>query len=281
MKKRFIAKVTIILLLMITFIGCGVENSEKVISDNVSKESDLILKAMDEGNSYLQEDKFEEAKQSYEKAISIEKLNKETYLTIKDKYLNKGRVDDAYYIIKLAIKNNIDTVNMDTLLGEISEKFEIPCIETQLEQNSKYSLPDEVTMKINDVDIKVSVKWNNCSEIDTSKVGKFSYDGNSDEYGRKVKLELSVTAPVVNRQISGEEALEIVYKMVGTLPEGYHLVYDNKQKKDNKDYYVIHLYEEVKDDDKTSHTVTTNWYYVDANDKSVYKLDIVTGKLIK
>ena len=147
---------SLLILVSTTSIACERKDKQKVISNNVSIEAkqdeNLIQKNIELGNKYLKEAKYDEAKQSYEKAISLDKGNKQTYLTIKDKYVEKGRLDDAYYIIKSAIKNNVDIANMNKILAQISGKLEITNIQEYLQQNNKYALPDDVTMKINGVD---------------------------------------------------------------------------------------------------------------------------------
>lgn len=206
MKINLIKKLLLLSLLLwvsTTSISCAKSDKQTVISKNVSMEANqdenLIQKDIETGNNYLQQGKYGDAKQSYEKAITLDKGIKQTYLTIKDKYLEKGRLDDAYYIIKSAIKNDVDIANMNTILAQISGRFEITNISEHLKQNNKYKLPDDVIMKINGIDTKILVNWNNSSEINTSKVGEFIYEGNSEQYGRKVKLELYLTAPVVNK----------------------------------------------------------------------------------
>ena len=90
-------------------------------------------------------------------------------------------------------------------------------------------------------------------------------------------------ATTQNKTITKDDAFNIVSKMVGPLPKGYHLDYDHTQTVDSKEYYVIHLYEVVVDDEQTgvSHTVTYYWYYVDIITGTVYKLDVPNNTLIK
>lgn len=214
MKKKFISKGIILMLLLSSVaLACDRKDKQTVLADNVSVEAkqdeneiqrDILL-----GDKYLQQDKYEDAKQYYEKAISLDKGNKKTYLTIKDKYLEKGRLDDAYYIIKLAVQNNVDTENMNKVLEQIRGKFEIVNIKDHIRTNDKYTLPSEVTVKINNVDTKVPVKWNSNPAVDTSKAGKFSYEGNCVQYERKVKVALDIQLKVN----SPEEAQKIINKL--------------------------------------------------------------------
>jgi tetratricopeptide (TPR) repeat protein len=287
MKKNYTTRLILIALLIlvsITAIACEGKDKQKVISNDVSmdakKDENLIQKNIELGNNYIKEDKYDEAKQSYEKAISLDRGNKQTYLTIKDKYLEKGRLDDAYYIVKSAIKSNVDTANMNTILAQISEKFEMANIQERLQQGNKYTLPDAVTMKINGVDTKVFVKWNNSSAIDTSKAGNFTYEGKSEQYGRKVKLRLYVTVNVVNEQISG--TIKKVYESNGkkylTVHEVDFYLGDQaklESKKDgvslvNMDYYIRDKKTE-KDyiiSDGASLSLLQNWIDINGTDVS-------------
>ena len=63
----------------------------------------------------MEEENYDKAKKWYEKAISMSKANVDTYKKIKDKYLEKGRSDDAYRIVRLAIDNKVDVNNMKKL----------------------------------------------------------------------------------------------------------------------------------------------------------------------
>lgn len=287
MRKNYTTRLILIALLIlvsITAIACEGKDKQKVISNDVSmdakKDENLIQKNIELGNNYFKEVKYDEAKQSYEKAISLDRGNKQTYLTIKDKYLEKGRLDDAYYIIKSAIKSNVDTENMNTILAQISGKFEITNIQEHLQQNNKYTLPDAVTMKINGVDTKVFVKWSNSTEIDTSKASTFTYEGKSEQYGRKVKIVVYITAPVVNNQISG--TIEKVYESNGKKYLTVHEVYfyfgeqaKLESKKDgvslvNMDYYIRDKKTE-KDyiiSDGASLSLLQNWIDINGTDTS-------------
>ena len=39
--------------------------------------------------------------------------------------MNSNKYDDAYFIIKSALANNVDTENMKSIAKEISSKFEV------------------------------------------------------------------------------------------------------------------------------------------------------------
>lgn len=289
MKIKEILLISLLMLVSTTSIACDRKDTQKVISSNVSVEANqdenLIQKNIVLGNKYLQEAKYDDAKQSYEKAISLDKGNKQTYLTIKDKYLQKRRLDDAYYIIKSAIKNNVDTANMNKILVQISGKFEITNIQENLQQNNKYTLPEGVIMKINSVDTKIFVKWNKSSEIDTSKVGNFTYEGKSEQYGRKVKLvayvKIPVKVPVASKQISG--TVKKVYEKNGkkylTVHEVDFYLGDQAKLEAKKDGVSRELYDDyyIRDkktekdyiiSDTASLSLLQNWVVINGIDTS-------------
>ncbi|EDS77202.1 conserved hypothetical protein [Clostridium botulinum C str. Eklund] len=100
-------------------------------------------------------------------------------------------MDDAYQIINLAIKNNVDTENMKKLSSDIKSKFEVPIIEEKAYEYGKYSLPSSVKIKINNEEKKVGVVWNNAN-VDTSKVKVKKYTGKVQGYDREVQLNLNI-----------------------------------------------------------------------------------------
>jgi len=198
--KKYLALCLLISITATSFTACAVKNKETIISKNVSQdikaEEKEIRKNIDLGNTYLQQGKYDEARKSYEKAISMDKGNKYTYLEIKDKYMEKGRLDDGFSIIKLAIDNKVDFVNMKNVLEEIKKKFEVTNKKESIYKGGKYNFSKNITLKINEKDIEVPVKWNN-SEVDTSKVGYYTFQGEVEEYGRHIILTLEVQEPKV------------------------------------------------------------------------------------
>lgn len=209
MRKNLLKKSLFIILLFVltlTLAACSETEKQAVLSQNVSQEVKTeeveIQNDIELGNKYVDEGKFEEAKKAYEKAITLEPSNKETYVKIKDKYVEKQRLDDAYYVTKLAINNNVDVDNMNTSLKEIQNKFEVITIEKTLYQNNSYTLQNEVSFKLNNAeDINnAPIKWSN-TNVDTSKAGTFTYDGVVEQYGRSVKLTLNVLPIVKEKKI--------------------------------------------------------------------------------
>lgn len=219
MKNKSLKKilgVVVITLAMGIFSSCESQNREVVISSDVKqevKEEDkLIEENIQNGNSYLEEGKYEDAKKEYEKAISIDKLNKHTYLQIKDNYVQKGRFDDAFYIIKLAIDNKVDTDNMKSIQEDIKKNFNTIILENSVYQNKAFNLPKEASFKLNnEEEIKENISWD-IDKVDTTKVGTFNYEGFIQQYGRKVTLTLKVLPTISEKKIG---YVENVYEKNG------------------------------------------------------------------
>lgn len=153
-----------------------------------------IKKNIESGNKYVDQGRFKDAKAAYEKAIDLDKKNKDTYLVIKDKYVKAGRLDDAYAIIKLAMSNGV--MDMKAQLDDIAGKFEVTSIEDTCSQNGDYALPMDVTLKLNgEEEVQAAVTWKN-GAVDTKKVGTVELQGTAEAYGRAVKLSLKVVAKI-------------------------------------------------------------------------------------
>lgn len=92
----------------------------------------------------------------------------------------------------------------------------------------------------------------------------------------------SVNTTII-KSITQQDAISRVEKIAGTVGKGYHLDFDHMQTVNNTQYYVIHLYEIVIDNEKTgdSHTATYGWYYVDKETGDVYLLDLPSNNLVK
>lgn len=206
LKKSMCGIFFIIISASVLCIGCSKKDKEIVVSKDVSQqvksEENEIKEKIEQGGKYLQEKKYEDAKKVFESAIALDTGNKSTYLEIKDRYVQKNRLDDAYYIVKLAIDNNVDVENMKSVLKEIQGKLEVPVLQDTVYTDTNYTLPQEVNIKINGEETKQAVNWNN-SNVDTSKSGKFNFDGVVvGNYERAVKLILTVK-PIVKERKCG------------------------------------------------------------------------------
>lgn len=167
-------------------------SAAKQLENEVQNDIKLADEKVKEGNN-------DSAKTFYEKAIALDKGNKNIYLSIKDKYLENGRMDDAYSIVMMAIHNDVDVENMKSILTEIKSKFQVVCLQDKVEKNNMYTLPESTTIKVNDVDAKAQIKWNSASKINTSKAGSYTFEGTSEQYGRTFEMVLTVKEPVISK----------------------------------------------------------------------------------
>lgn len=151
-----------------------------------------ISHSIEKGVNSLKEKNFADAKKFYEEAISTDENKEETYINIKDEYIEVGRLDDAYSIIKIALANEVNTTAMEDVLKGIVKKFPVTTLNVTIKLNDKYSLPLDAVLKLNnEEEIKAAVDWNKPS-VSTDKAGTFEYKGTASEYGRPVKLVLTV-----------------------------------------------------------------------------------------
>lgn len=149
MKRNNITKCLTLLILIIFSIsisGCAHKDKEVVVTPNVKKTvkqaENQVKKNIDLGNKLLDSGKYDDAKNAYNKAIELDKKDKQTYLTIKDKYLEKNRIQDASDIVQEAINNDVDVADMKELLSQFKAKIEAmkPAEENKASQNNKQKL---------------------------------------------------------------------------------------------------------------------------------------------
>lgn len=194
MRKKAIL-ILLILVIVLNFSACGKKEKKIILSTDVKKEVAIqeneTKKLIESGIKFLNEKKYDDAKSSFEKAISMDKSNRGAYIQIKNRYMEKQRIDDAYYIIKLAISNGVDTENMKELLKNIKSEFEVTKLSETIYQNNNYKLPSKIKAKINNENKDVNVIWNN-NVVNTNKLGNVKYKGKIEQYDRAVELDLKV-----------------------------------------------------------------------------------------
>jgi len=273
MQKNTIKKLLSLFLLLaaaLFLIACEPEEKEVAIAPDVrvqaKAEENKVKQSMELGNKYLNEGDYEKAIKAYEESISTEINNKYTYLKIKDKYIEKNRFDDAYYIIKLAIENNVDIDNMKNILEGIKENFEEINLEDSVKQNNGYELPKETIVNINGKDIKGIIKWDN-SNVDTSTTGIFNYKGAVEQYGRAVNLRLNIAPIVKEKKIGWIKEINDSYI---ALDEVEFYMYDealNEAIKDNS--------KKVIRDEDTGKLYVSDSYYIRNNSDEIttYTID--------
>lgn len=199
MKKRVI--VSIISLVLIGSVAsilldqCTPIAKEVVISedvrDDIKAEEEEVEVLKKKASEYLKENNFDEAKKLYEKAILMDKMNKDLYIEIKDEYINYNRLDDAYNIIKMAIDNEVDVDNMISIATDIKNRFDKIEYNYSVSQGDKYELPTEGIINVNGENISVPIFWSE-KEINTDTTGSFIYEGVNEQYGRSFIVNLNV-----------------------------------------------------------------------------------------
>ncbi|NFE65272.1 hypothetical protein FC761_00620 [Clostridium sporogenes] len=275
MRKKAIISLILILIVMLSASGCGKKQKTSILANDVKQQEAMkeneIKKFIKDGTNFLNAGKYDDAKSSFEKAISMDKSNKGAYIEIKNKYMKKNRIDDAYYFIKLAVTNNVDTENMKKLLNDIKSKFEVVKVYVNVYQDNEYKLPDKIKAKINNEDKEVGVVWNNKS-VDTSKVGTIKYEGKIEQYDRIAELYLEIIE--IEKETKKEDNTKKVKKIqeenknekVKEVKEGKQIGFINEIYEQNGKRYL-------KFDD------VQFFLNKDANDKTAEREAIKDGKL--
>lgn len=202
MNKKLILIITT-LTLSISLISCSNATKKVVLSENTQKEifveESQANEAITTGKKLLVDKKYDEAKAYFNKALTLDKSNKELYTKIKDIYIENDRLDDAYFITKTAIANNIDSENMKLAAKEISSKFEVTTINKSIYQDTLYNLPQDIYFDINGETLSLPLIWN-VEKVDTVP-GNYTYYGINEEYGRQVILNLTILENVYDTEI--------------------------------------------------------------------------------
>lgn len=176
--------------------GCRPKDKEIVISEDVAQDIQLEESQVEaffkEGEQYLKDNKFEEGRNAFQSAVEISNSDKEIYLRIKDQYLQLNRYDDAYYFINLAIKNNVDTENMNKLLMDIRSKMDTVKVTCEAYVNQvDFNLPDQVTVIVDGKEYTDYVVWNDWNK-DISTPGNYTYHGITKEFGRNAEAQVKL-----------------------------------------------------------------------------------------
>jgi len=94
----------------------------------------------------------------------------------------------------------------DLISGTVKETsiYSVADINATITQKKDFSLPTTVQAKLYNSDaIDVPVQWNP-TLVDTSTIGSKVYDGVVDGYGKTIKLNLTVKAPIVVNKLIGQ-----------------------------------------------------------------------------
>ncbi|ASW43530.1 tetratricopeptide repeat protein [Clostridium isatidis] len=274
MNKKLIKQINMLALLTlaISLFACTDINKKITISNNTNKEilleEDEISELINKGKKLLNDERYDEANAYFNKALELDKSNKNLYLKIKDIYLEANRLDDAYFLIKSAISNNVDVENMTKIAEEISSKFEIIKINDSIYQDLEYYFPNTVTTVINNKSIDLPIIWD-YQKADTTNIGSFDYYGFNAEYGRKIQLTLTVKEVIYDKQIG---SIQNIYTINGKSYIDVDLVEfywgtETASKEALKDNKIL-LY----DEDGTPYY--PNGYYIRNNDSELITYEI-------
>lgn len=216
-------------------VGCTKEEKEIVISDDIREdikaEEDEVEVLKSKANEYLEQSNFKEAKSLYEKAILMDKGNKDLYIEIKDEYINYNRLDDAYNIVKTAIDNKIDVDNMMKIADSIKSQFDKVEYADSIVQGENYQLPAEGVISVNGEEITVPIYWND-AEVNTSSTGDFVYEGINEQYGRSFSVNLNVKyknlteAEVRSMSLAAKTAIDSIILCQNLSPD--NIIYENE-----------------------------------------------------
>ncbi len=95
MRKKAIVSLLLILIVMLSASGCGKKQKTSVLTNDVKQQEAMkeneIKKFIKDGTNFLNSGKYDDAKSSFEKAISMDKSNKVSYIEIKNKYNGKEK----------------------------------------------------------------------------------------------------------------------------------------------------------------------------------------------
>lgn len=95
-----------------------------------------------------------------------------------------------------------------------------------------------------------------------------------EEFAKYVKKQEKEAVNKAESNMTPEEAVKSVIRHIKNNASSVKYSYDHTQKRDDKSYYVIQVYEDMKD-----HTATLGWYYVDSKTGKVYEWNLVEDKL--
>jgi hypothetical protein len=132
----------------------------------------------------------EDGLKALEVALAIDPERAELYLTLADLYTSQGNQIEALKILNDA-KENMDNDVITLKLSDISSGITVDAISETVLVGEKYSLPDEVNVKINNNETQLPVDWESPS-ADTSKAGKYVFNGVVENTDKKVQLNLNV-----------------------------------------------------------------------------------------
>lgn len=185
-----------------------------------------IKSGIELGNKYINEGKYEEAILAFEKVIKIDSKNVEARVGLAKIYVKTGKRDEAeklliegMYIDPKKVEPYLELANLyisdgnpaqaieiltdgykvtnderiKSMLEDIKSKTVIEDINNTIFLGKSYSLPKEVTVKVDNVPVKYPVKWN-ATAIDTTKAGTQTFNGTIEGIDKEVKITINVVS---------------------------------------------------------------------------------------
>jgi tetratricopeptide (TPR) repeat protein len=211
------------------------------------------------GNKYLQEEKYEEAILAFIKVIKIEPRNIEARVGLAKAYIKTGKHGEAEKILKESISinpkkvepylelsklyiiennpvNAIKTLtdgykatndeSIKSMLEDIKSKITLDNIDKTITLGENYSLPKEVAVKINNVEVQFPVKWDGTS-VDTTNVGTNIFAGILENTDKAVKLTLNVITVAsienINSAIDQNNKYSLPSKVTAKMTDGSNM----------------------------------------------------------
>lgn len=236
--------VGIAIIFIIALVGCKPKDSKSVVSDDVSAESQEqereTKKSIELATNYLNEGKYDKAKEEYEKIIAQNIFNAEIYKEIEKIYMDKGRYDDAYYIISMAVANNVDVENMNKILDEIKSKFPVITLNNSIYVGNQFSLPTSVSFDVNGETVEKEVKWQN-NYVNTSISGTYTYEGTVEAYGRSVQQVLVINEKPVDKYVNEELGFSMIF------PDNWSGKYELRAETEHIQSYLTNTEEAIRE----------------------------------
>lgn len=215
-----------------------------------------VKESLSLGNKYLQEQKCEEAIPAFEDALKLKPNSIEARIGLAKAYTKAGKADEAEKILKEAINTNtekaetylelaklyisennpfnaIDILNeghkaandeaIGLMIEEIISKMTVDNIDTTISVGENYSLPENVTVKINNAEVQYPANWEKTS-IDTAKVGVYAINGTLENTSLKIKQTINVIGIAsienINKTLNQNDKYSLPSKIAAKMTDG-------------------------------------------------------------
>jgi len=219
LKNKKGKRIVIISIIIFGLAFGGVGMTKYVNASQVKNE--LVL-----GNKFIEEGKYEEAILEFQKVIKIEPKNIEARVELAKAYIKISKLEEAERILKETIginpkkvdpylelaklyiseSNLVDALKILTdgykatndqsiksMMEDLKSKITVDNVNKTITLGENYSLPNEVTIKINNIEMQFPVKWEKTT-VDVSAAGIQTITGTLENTDKTVTLTLNVVA---------------------------------------------------------------------------------------